>query len=138
PARHSFRLQPCDRKCLRRCPVFLLLGQLQALRIFFFGLDEFKAVKQSAGTLLYRETTGELEVLLVHPSGAYNRKSPWSIPKGEPGEDAELEATARRETLEEKGVGGCGHVLPGTTQQPQIAETHSLVTRSGPARATPH
>jgi predicted NUDIX family NTP pyrophosphohydrolase len=62
------------------------------------------ARKESAGTLLWRRYGGVLEVLVVHPSGAYNRKAPWSIPKGEvdPGEG--LEATARRETLEETGV----------------------------------
>lgn len=62
-------------------------------------------MKQSAGTLLYRTSaTGEVEVLLVHPSGNYNKKNPWSIPKGKPDPDEELEATARRETLEETGV----------------------------------
>jgi predicted NUDIX family NTP pyrophosphohydrolase len=61
-------------------------------------------MKQSAGTLLYREGPAGTEVLIVHPSGAYNRHAPWSIPKGEPGEDADLEATARRETVEETGV----------------------------------
>jgi predicted NUDIX family NTP pyrophosphohydrolase len=61
-------------------------------------------MKQSAGTLLYREGPAGLEVLLVHPSGAYNRRAPWSIPKGLPGEDTDLEETARRETLEETGV----------------------------------
>lgn len=62
-------------------------------------------MKQSAGTLLYREGPDGLEVLLVHPSGGYNRKAPWSIPKGVPnqGED-DLEQTARRETLEETAV----------------------------------
>ena len=61
-------------------------------------------MKQSAGTLLYREGAGGPEVLLVHPSGNYNRRAPWGIPKGEvDGEDG-LEATARRETLEETGV----------------------------------
>ena len=62
-------------------------------------------MKQSAGTLLYRHGPDGLEVLLVHPSGNYNRRSPWSIPKGEPnaGED-DLELVARRETLEETGV----------------------------------
>jgi predicted NUDIX family NTP pyrophosphohydrolase len=61
-------------------------------------------MKQSAGTLLYQEGASGLEVLLVHPSGAYNRKAPWGIPKGlvDPGEAPE--ATARRETLEETGV----------------------------------
>jgi predicted NUDIX family NTP pyrophosphohydrolase len=65
----------------------------------------------SAGTLLYRRTDaaehddgGAWEVLIVHPSGAYNRRAPWSIPKGlpEPGESPE--ETARRETSEETGV----------------------------------
>jgi predicted NUDIX family NTP pyrophosphohydrolase len=62
-------------------------------------------MKQSAGTLLYREGQGGLEVLIVHPSGHYNRKAPWSIPKGIPDHgETDLEATARRETLEETDV----------------------------------
>jgi predicted NUDIX family NTP pyrophosphohydrolase len=61
--------------------------------------------KQSAGTLLYRRAEEAVEVLLVHPSGAYNRNVPWSIPKGIPNDgETDLEATARRETLEETGV----------------------------------
>lgn len=61
-------------------------------------------VKQSAGTLLYRHGAAGLEVLLVHPSGNYNRRAPWGIPKGMPGEGEQLEAAARRETLEETGL----------------------------------
>lgn len=62
-------------------------------------------MKQSAGTLLYREGPDGLEVLLVHPSGGYNRRAPWSIPKGVPDEDeVDLEKTARRETEEECAV----------------------------------
>lgn len=61
-------------------------------------------MKQAAGTLLYRQGNEGLEVLLVHSSGNYNRKKPWSIPKGELDEGEEMEATARRETLEETGV----------------------------------
>ncbi len=62
-------------------------------------------MRQSAGTLLYREGPDGLEVLLVHPSGPYNRHAPWSIPKGEPDPgETDLEATARRETWEETGV----------------------------------
>ena len=59
---------------------------------------------ESAGTLLYRRNGGQLEVLIVHPWGPYNRRAPWSIPKGRtnPGED--LETAARRETVEETGV----------------------------------
>lgn len=61
-------------------------------------------MKESAGILLYRQTGGSIQVLLVHPSGNYNRRAPWGIPKGlpEPGED--LESAARRETLEETGI----------------------------------
>jgi predicted NUDIX family NTP pyrophosphohydrolase len=61
-------------------------------------------VIESAGTLLYRRSNGRLEVLIVHPWGPYNRRAPWSIPKGRtnPGED--LETAARRETEEETGV----------------------------------
>jgi predicted NUDIX family NTP pyrophosphohydrolase len=67
----------------------------------------------SAGTLLYRRTPGanpgateeeRWQVLLVHPSGAYNRRAPWSIPKGMPAADELLEGAARRETVEETGV----------------------------------
>jgi predicted NUDIX family NTP pyrophosphohydrolase len=61
--------------------------------------------KQSAGTLLYRQGSGGLEVLIVHPSGPYNRHAPWSIPKGVPNDgETDLEQTARRETLEEVGI----------------------------------
>ncbi len=61
-------------------------------------------MKESAGTLLYRRVEGELQVLLVHPSGNYNRHAPWSIPKGLPDEGESLEDAARRETYEEAGV----------------------------------
>ena len=61
-------------------------------------------MKQSSGTLLYHRREGRLEVLLVHPSGNYNRRSPWGIPKGIPDEGEALEAAARRETIEETGV----------------------------------
>ena len=68
-------------------------------------------MKQSAGTLLYRHGPNVLEVLLVHPSGNYNRHAPWGIPKGEPDEGEELEAAARRETLEETGVTVAGPLV---------------------------
>jgi predicted NUDIX family NTP pyrophosphohydrolase len=60
--------------------------------------------KLSSGTLLYRHVDGSVEVLLVHPSGNYNRRAPWGIPKGAPNPDETLEATALRETLEETGL----------------------------------
>ena len=67
-------------------------------------------MKQSAGSLLYRAAGQDLsavdvlEVLLVHPSGNYNRRAPWSIPKGLPDASESLEQAARRETIEETGV----------------------------------
>jgi predicted NUDIX family NTP pyrophosphohydrolase len=60
--------------------------------------------KLASGTVLYRVVDGQVEVLLVHPAGNYNRRAPWGIPKGAPNPDEELEATARRETLEETGL----------------------------------
>jgi predicted NUDIX family NTP pyrophosphohydrolase len=68
-------------------------------------------MKQSAGTLLYREGPEGLEVLLVHPSGPYNRKAPWSIPKGLPNTEEDLQDAARRETWEETGV-RAGELVP--------------------------
>lgn len=61
-------------------------------------------MKRSAGTLLFRCTQDGCEVLIVHPSGNYNRRAPWSIPKGLPDGDEDLESAARRETEEETGV----------------------------------
>lgn len=64
----------------------------------------------SAGTLLYRYRHDQLEVLLIHPSGPYNRRAPWGIPKGLPDEGEDLEQAARRETLEETGVQATGEL----------------------------
>jgi predicted NUDIX family NTP pyrophosphohydrolase len=61
-------------------------------------------MKETAGTLLYRIENERLHVLLVHPSGNYNKKAPWSLPKGMPEVGESLEEAARRETLEETGV----------------------------------
>ncbi len=70
-------------------------------------------MKEAAGTVLYRrDTIGNLEVLLVHPSGNYNRGKPWSIPKGLPDPGESLESAARRETLEEAGMVVDGPLAP--------------------------
>lgn len=61
-------------------------------------------MKVSCGTLLYRTTGDNVEVLLVHPSGEYNAKAPYSIPKGECEKGEGKEEAARRETEEEVGV----------------------------------
>ena len=69
------------------------------------------AKPQSAGTLLYRFVDEQLEVLLVHPSGNYNRRAPWGIAKGLPDTGESLEDAARRETAEETGVTVDGPLL---------------------------
>jgi predicted NUDIX family NTP pyrophosphohydrolase len=70
--------------------------------------------KKSAGLLLYRETSGCLEVLLVHPGGPFwTRKDEgsWSIPKGEFEEDEDPLNAARREFEEETGFTAQGEVI---------------------------
>lgn len=69
-------------------------------------------MKESAGLLLWRKKAGVVEVLLVHPGGAYNRGKPWSLPKGVPDPGEPLEAAARRETREEACVDYAGPVVP--------------------------
>ncbi|MBX9876939.1 MAG: NUDIX domain-containing protein [Candidatus Obscuribacterales bacterium] len=61
-------------------------------------------MKVTAGVLVYRETDKGLEVLIVHPSGNYNRHKPYGIPKGELNKGEDLEDAARRELYEETGV----------------------------------
>ena len=73
--------------------------------------EQRKPAKVSAGTLLYRHVDNKLEVLLIHPSGNYNRQKPWSIPKGLPDEGETPEMAARRETLEETGVNVTGPLV---------------------------
>jgi predicted NUDIX family NTP pyrophosphohydrolase len=67
--------------------------------------------KLSSGTVLYRFVADTVEVLLVHPAGNYNRRAPWGIPKGAPDPGEALEATARRETLEETGLDVAGPLV---------------------------
>jgi len=77
--------------------------------------------KQSAGLLLYRRRSGQLEVLLVHPGGPFwaaRDAGAWSIPKGEAGPEEDLLAAARREVAEETGLAPEGPFLPlGSVQQ---------------------
>jgi predicted NUDIX family NTP pyrophosphohydrolase len=94
-------------------------------------------MRESAGTLLYRYRGEDLEVLLVHPSGNYNRKAPWSIPKGEPDPEEPLEAAARRETLEEAGVTAAELVPLGEiVYQKSRKRVHGFAGRA-PAEANP-
>ena len=76
-------------------------------------------MKESSGTVLYRRAGLSVEVLIVHPSGEYNRRAPWSIPKGKPEPGEDLETAARRETQEETGV-QAGELTPiGSVELPR-------------------
>ena len=62
--------------------------------------------KQSAGLLMYRVRSGELEVFLAHMGGPFwghKDQGAWSIPKGEFAEGEEPLAAAQREFTEETG-----------------------------------
>jgi predicted NUDIX family NTP pyrophosphohydrolase len=61
----------------------------------------------SAGVLLYRQHSGETEVLLIHPGGPYWSKrddGAWMIPKGGVDEGETPETAAAREFEEETGA----------------------------------
>jgi predicted NUDIX family NTP pyrophosphohydrolase len=63
--------------------------------------------KTSAGLLLFRDASGIVEVLLVHPGGPFWSKrdqGAWSIPKGEFSADEEPLHAAIREFKEELGA----------------------------------
>ncbi len=95
-------------------------------------------MKQSAGTLLYRHRQGQAEVLIVHPSGNYNRAKPWSIPKGLPDEGESLEDAARRETLEEAGV-AAGTLVPlgSIVYTKSRKQVHAFAGPAGPDEPRP-
>lgn len=95
-------------------------------------------MRQSAGTLLYRHGPHEVEVLLVHPSGWYNRNAPWSIPKGAPNKEEELEAAARRETVEETGVVAGPLVSLGDMVYRKSRKRIHCFAGPAPADAAPH
>jgi predicted NUDIX family NTP pyrophosphohydrolase len=95
-------------------------------------------MKESAGTLLYRVRNDQLQVLLVHASGNYNRRAPWGIPKGLAEEGEDLETTARRETLEETGVTAGKLVsISSITYQKSRKRVHCFAGEA-PADADPH
>jgi predicted NUDIX family NTP pyrophosphohydrolase len=65
--------------------------------------------------LLFRDTGGALEVLLVHPGGPFWAKrdnGAWSISKGEFSDDEDPLHAARREFEEETGEAVTGDFIP--------------------------
>jgi len=71
--------------------------------------------KRSAGILLFRDSSGGLEVLLIHPGGPFWMKKDagaWSIPKGLIDEGEDPLAAARREFEEETGGRADGEAVP--------------------------
>lgn len=97
---------------------------------------------ESAGLVVYRHVGEQLEVLLVHPSGNYNRRAPWGIPKGLPDEGESLTDAAVRETREETGV-NVGEVAAKLVALGHIDYTKSrkrvhAFAVEAPADAAPH
>lgn len=71
--------------------------------------------KKSAGILPFREVSGRLEVLLVHPGGPFWTKKDegaWSIPKGEFEDNEDPLEAAKREFAEETGFAPDGAPIP--------------------------
>lgn len=63
--------------------------------------------KKSAGLLLYRVKSKQLQVFLVHPGGPFWKNKDagaWSIPKGEFDDDEDALHAAQREFEEETGI----------------------------------
>jgi predicted NUDIX family NTP pyrophosphohydrolase len=70
---------------------------------------------ESAGLLLFRRTSGRLEVFLAHPGGPFWKhkdEGAWTIPKGLVDEGEALLDGARREFREETGIEPEGPFLP--------------------------
>ena len=78
--------------------------------------------KQSAGLLMYRRRSENVEVLLVHPGGPFwatKDLAAWSLPKGEYPEGEDPFATAVREFEEETSMRPDGQFIPlGQIRQP--------------------
>jgi len=71
--------------------------------------------KQSAGLLLFRKVSADIEILLVHPGGPYwatKDEGAWSIPKGEFDQNEDPLDAAKREFMEETGFAPSGEFIP--------------------------
>ncbi|GAB2687329.1 NUDIX domain-containing protein [Mucilaginibacter koreensis] len=73
--------------------------------------------RYSAGILLYRIISSQIEVFLVHPGGPYFKDKDagaWTVPKGEYPPEEEPLAAAQREFAEETGTVITGQFRPLT------------------------
>jgi len=64
-------------------------------------------MKVSAGLLMYRKVSNQLEVFLVHPGGPFFARRDngiWGIPKGERHDEEDLLNCAKREFSEETNI----------------------------------
>jgi predicted NUDIX family NTP pyrophosphohydrolase len=80
-----------------------------------------KSPHTSAGLLLFRRTSGSIELFLAHPGGPFwhgREAGAWTIPKGLAELDEDLLAAACREFEEETGVKPLGPFIPlGSVRQ---------------------
>jgi predicted NUDIX family NTP pyrophosphohydrolase len=88
----------------------------------------------SAGLLMYRRRSGQVQVLLVHPGGPFWKNKDagaWTIPKGAPIGQENLLDTARREFEEEMGSKPGGTFIPlGTLKQPSGKVIHAWASEA--------
>src|SRR4030095_15110304 len=91
--------------------------------------DYRRVARTSAGLLLFRRKSADLEVLLVHPGGplwAKKDEGAWSIPKGEIDTGEDPLAAARREFEEELGSPISGEFIElGTIRQASGKVVHA-------------
>ena len=83
-------------------------------------LTNRKAMRKSAGLLVYRKRDALVEVFLVHPGGPFWKRKDagaWSIPKGEFTEDEDPLTAAQREFTEETGQAVNGEFIELKTIQ---------------------
>ena len=70
--------------------------------------------KRSAGILMYRFNKNDIQILLAHPGGPFNKnkdEGAWSIPKGEFTEGEDARDAAIREFKEELGKDISGEMI---------------------------
>jgi len=83
----------------------------------------------SSGILLYRRTSGSLEIFLAHPGGPFWARrddGAWTIPKGMVDDGEDLLDAARREFREETGIEAAGPFVPlGSIKQKAGKTVHA-------------